>query len=190
MYRGIQNNGPLKGLNSYFVRLQGCNLECKYCNKEDKNQCNIERTPEELARELNPSDDVVITGGEPMLHKDELKEFLRALPDTTAVTIETNGLIRDHTLIPAQYIVSLRIGSVTLPEILEIIRWYQTSTGALYHFKFVVTNYKELKMVSGLINEYIQDEVYLDYLNKDLNVNELIELRELFNYPVFINLGE
>jgi len=85
-----------QGTISTFIRLQGCNLNCAYCDTEYARDPNYgaEMTVEEV---LNYVGDmkcrkVTITGGEPMLQRLELYELLEELKRARYyVSIETNG---------------------------------------------------------------------------------------------------
>ncbi len=73
IFETIQGEGIHAGLPAFFIRLQGCNVGCFFCDEKetwsliDKNY--VELTPEkilEILEALNPNlKHIVITGGEP-----------------------------------------------------------------------------------------------------------------------------
>lgn len=85
-----------QGSLSTFIRLQGCNLKCSYCDtqyawesKEGK-----EMSIDEIIKEIEKlkCKNITITGGEPLLQKDELSKLtLKLLYKRYRITVETNG---------------------------------------------------------------------------------------------------
>ncbi len=110
MFCSIQGEGRFTGKPSIFVRVAGCNLRCVFGNSRcDTPYSSFElekpkwNTVQEAAMafgelfEKNPKvQHVVITGGEPMLYKAQIKEFLSAIQHAEngfIITIETNGTL-------------------------------------------------------------------------------------------------
>lgn len=94
----IQGEGRYSGKPSYFVRLYGCNLRCKYCDSKFSYEADYyELKPEELAYKINKSNvsNLVITGGEPLLQYKEIETLLENLFSEITVEIETNGTINE-----------------------------------------------------------------------------------------------
>jgi 7-carboxy-7-deazaguanine synthase len=107
LFYSIQGEGKRSGVPSFFIRTNSCNLRCKFtgnnlCDtpytswtpEDDKNigEMSIENI---LAKyKKYNSRDVVITGGEPTIQTDELKELCKGLQALNAyITLETNGTI-------------------------------------------------------------------------------------------------
>lgn len=95
IFKSVQGEGAQMGRVCAFVRTQGCNLSCPWCDtKESWGAGNAtEMTPEEIALKVSALgvDFVVITGGEPTIQPD-LAEVMRALHLCGMfVAIETNG---------------------------------------------------------------------------------------------------
>lgn len=110
MFCSIQGEGRFTGKPSIFVRVAGCNLRCVFGNSRcDTPYSSFElekpkwNTVQEAAMafgelfEKNPKiQHIVITGGEPMLYKKQIKEFLSAIQHAEngfIITIETNGTL-------------------------------------------------------------------------------------------------
>lgn len=106
----IQGEGPSMGEPTVFLRLHVCNLRCVWCDayytwnpksKEfwtESKQWTIQQTSENIIKEWgaeNPEIQkrVVITGGEPLLQKDQLDLLMQELGEDWIVEIETNGTI-------------------------------------------------------------------------------------------------
>jgi organic radical activating enzyme len=105
----VQGEGKYTGRLSYFVRMQGCNLKCNWCDTKYalEGKSNEKLKVQELAhilwKSINDGDvyGIVLTGGEPLLYVDQLKEVTRRVLISAPVTaqdvveIETNGLRLD-----------------------------------------------------------------------------------------------
>lgn len=105
-----QGEGRYAGVPSYFIRTTGCNLRCVFkdsiCDTAYSSfhpEKPLYKTKESLLeafKDLTKGHDrvnhVVITGGEPLLQRDALKEFLTdifKIRKDWVVTIETNGTL-------------------------------------------------------------------------------------------------
>lgn len=96
IFKTIQGEGPYAGTPAVFVRLAGCNLQCKLCDTQ-YTEGRVDMSPEDVVREaLEVSDSVarllVLTGGEP--YRQDIGPFiLLALQQGFVVQIETNGTL-------------------------------------------------------------------------------------------------
>lgn len=106
MFTSIQGEGKYSGVPSHFVRVSGCNLRCVFkdsvCDtpySSFKPEKPIANSMEELVQKFklmqmeNPRvKHVVITGGEPLMYRKDLEDFVGAIyDDDMKITIETNG---------------------------------------------------------------------------------------------------
>ncbi len=90
----VQGEGFHQGKAAYFIRLAGCDVGCHWCDvKEswDVNEHGSQKIEDIVAGALqHPSEIVVITGGEPLMHNlDELCRQLQLAGKQTH--IETSG---------------------------------------------------------------------------------------------------
>ena len=96
IFASIQGEGLLIGVQQIFIRFCGCNLSCNYCDTDFSSSFK-EYSADELIDYLksnfdfNTINSVSLTGGEPLLSVDFLKEFLPKLK--LPVYLETNGTI-------------------------------------------------------------------------------------------------
>lgn len=116
----IQGEGKLVGMPSLFIRFAGCNLRCEWHLADgSKSICDTSYASFDLSTARNESVDdvlrlvennlgnirhVVITGGEPFLQPEALKELCKGLKsiDDIYITIESNGTIYDDSI--AEYV--------------------------------------------------------------------------------------
>ncbi len=124
IFHSLQGEGVSIGVPSVFVRCSGCNLQCRWCDteytwnwlgtkyvhdkdrpdhlaKHDRNAVQTRLSPDEVAHAVSlfPCDNVVFTGGEPMLQQDQLTEvarILRAKDREYEFEVETNGTVLPH----------------------------------------------------------------------------------------------
>lgn len=98
IFASIQGEGPYIGCKQVFVRFCNCNLKCNYCDTEFAPDDYFEDfTPVELADYIKRFENVhsiSLTGGEPLLSVDFLKEFL-PLCGGNKIYLETNATLAD-----------------------------------------------------------------------------------------------
>lgn len=150
---GFSNQGGL----ATFVRLQGCNLKCTWCDTEFAQQPlpPLIMSVEDVVKQCT-SRHVIITGGEPLLQLREVEELVNILTgERCFVTIETNGSI-PITIDPARdkynhlrFVVDYKLGSSgmsehMLPEIFE-------SLYSLDVIKFVMKDLQDYRQAKELV---------------------------------------
>lgn len=97
IFESIQGEGPYVGYKQLFVRFCNCNLKCNYCDTEFSSDNDYEQyNPCELADKVNSYNtihSVSLTGGEPLLSAEFLKDFL---PRTDKkIYLETNATLAE-----------------------------------------------------------------------------------------------
>jgi len=98
IFSSIQGEGILIGRRQIFVRFSGCNLDCNYCDTSKSRNPILGDliTKEELINKINnlitpDFHSISLTGGEPLLHSNFIKEFLEQKEYKTL--LETNGTL-------------------------------------------------------------------------------------------------
>lgn len=85
------------GYKQLFVRFCGCNLHCAYCDTEFDVKKAKEYSVDELLEVVNENFDchsVSLTGGEPLLSLDFIKDF--ASKSSLPIYLETNGTLYEN----------------------------------------------------------------------------------------------
>jgi organic radical activating enzyme len=95
IFDSIQGEGWFQGMPATFLRLQGCNLRCPWCDTPqalDRNG-DLTRDVEDVATELlaHIPDVVVVTGGEPLMQMRPLMKLINTLRHDKIFHLETNG---------------------------------------------------------------------------------------------------
>lgn len=106
IFSSIQGEGPYIGYKQLFIRFCNCNLKCNYCDTNFSSESDyFEYDSLTLASEVNKYEDihsVSLTGGEPLLQTDFLKEFLPLV--NKPIYLETNATLPEKLLEIKSYI--------------------------------------------------------------------------------------
>jgi organic radical activating enzyme len=121
VFNSLQGEGLYAGVRQTFIRFAGCNLACQYCDSPQAlmpaKDYRVEQTPgrrdfknfpnpvtveklQELVSLFNKpkgiNHSISLTGGEPLLQVDFLKDFIRLLTNSSPIYLETNGVLPDR----------------------------------------------------------------------------------------------
>ena len=97
MFRSLQGEGPSAGMPAHFLRLQGCDVGCHWCDTKYTWESSGGR---ELAladafaalRALGDAPLLVVTGGEPLTHPGVERLLAAAVGQWPRVEVETSGV--------------------------------------------------------------------------------------------------
>lgn len=144
IFSSIQGEGKYVGCRQIFVRLEGCNLDCTYCDTENEigghahcmveeragthelvpyeNPLSVEQVAEIVARLTGdvPHHSLSITGGEPLLHVPFIKELAAHID--LPIFLETNGTL-DRALAECIDCISHISMDLKLPDVLSAPVW-------------------------------------------------------------------
>ena len=182
----IDGEGPTAGQLATFIRFQGCNLRCEWCDTKysfSKNQITENLSAEEIYGFIKKSKtrNVTLTGGEPLIQQniDSLLEILNNDSSLT-VHIETNGSVdilqyknKYKNLI---FIVDYKLPSSKMTENMLESNLKNVSENDVY--KFVIASTEDLDKAYKVIKECDLDsrcKVYFSPVTGDIDYKEIIE---------------
>ena len=187
----IDGEGPTSGELAVFIRFEGCNLRCTWCDTEYSwnGECAYERqTAEEIYDFIKRSGarNVTLTGGEPLLQKNmfQLLDILKE-DDQLLVHIETNGAIDlttykkryAHTNI--RYIVDYKLPGSGMEKTMKQVNFDLVSKEDVY--KFVIASEEDLHRAYQLTTYYELPSRCLVYYSP---VVESIEPRRIVEFMI------
>ncbi len=93
MFLSIQGEGRTMGLPTVFVRLSGCNLDCRWCDTRYAEEGGSEMSVDDVIAGVigYQTRHVCLTGGEPLWHEETPELISRLLEEGKHVSLETNG---------------------------------------------------------------------------------------------------
>ena len=160
IFASIQGEGVSAGRPSTFVRLSLCNLACTWCDTKYTWDWARYDPAVEIVRTQSTEvvervaalgvENVVITGGEPLMQQDELSDVAEALTSAGhRIEVETNGTFEPRPPLwrhVAQWNVSPKLSNSGNPPARRLLdaslRWFAQSEDAW--FKFVMDSPADL----------------------------------------------
>lgn len=142
IFKTIQGEGPFSGEGAIFIRLEGCNLQCPFCDTDYTGGPRAQSlSADELVAACNKligTDNmslIVITGGEPF--RQDLAALVKALMDSNLrVQIETNGTMAPSDAFKELFRDKYGIGIVVSPKAHYVDDWIFNHA---ISFKYVLT---------------------------------------------------
>lgn len=127
IFSSIQGEGMLLGRRQVFVRFSGCNLNCNYCDTPSSrdsnygNEFSVETLYKKIDELITPDfHSISLTGGEPLLHADFIKDLLEKYNLPTL--LETNGSLPDEITKLTEVIDYVSL-DIKLPEHEAVSNW-------------------------------------------------------------------
>ena len=186
IFHTLQGEGVSAGRPAVFVRLSLCNLHCRWCDtdytwnwegtpfahdrdsepgytKFKQEDQMLDMAPDQVADIVArwPTRRVVLTGGEPMLQQEGLRDLaaeLRARDPAYFFEVETNGTLLPEDSLDrfiGQYNVSPKLENSGNREALRfrppVLEWFAASGKAW--FKFVVSSIEDVAEIRTIINQ-------------------------------------
>lgn len=169
----VQGEGPALGTRCGFVRLGRCNQACVFCDTPftwdwenydpatELTEMSVEQILEHVA--AMHVDNVVLTGGEPLLQKSKLEPLVLAFRDRGWKThVETAGTLAWDTNLIDQWVVSPKLANSGMDEErrlkFDVLRTFAEKHAA---FKFVVVDEADLDEVAVIVERIGTTNVWI-----------------------------
>lgn len=187
-FLSIDGEGPTSGELAVFIRFQGCNLRCSWCDTTyswDKESISEILSAKEIYEYITENDviNVTLTGGEPLIQEniDELLTLLNS-EDKLKIHIETNGAVdiesfkKKHIGKNISYIVDFKLPSSKMSEKMNLNNLKVVDNNDVY--KFVVGSKEDLEMAYDIIIKYDLTSkclVYLSPVSGNIDMQDIVE---------------
>lgn len=162
IFRSLQGEGKNQGKSCLFIRLAGCNLNCRWCDtayaRTGGREVILDIILEQVWRSNPPY--VCITGGEPLQQADELEQLLISLHRRgTVIDIETNGTLAFERMQPyASICMDVKCPSSGEQSNLTLLKTIRPQDCV----KFVVMDEADCRYAQDIITTYpIRGEIFL-----------------------------
>jgi len=185
-FLSIDGEGPSSGELATFIRFQGCNLRCSWCDTtyswDKKSICEV-LNAKEIYDYIKETDaiNVTLTGGEPLIQEniDELLTLLN-IDYNLKIHIETNGAVDIEPFKKRykniSYIVDFKLPSSKMSDKMNLNNLKVVEENDVY--KFVVGSNDDLQMAYDIIGKYDLTSKCLVYLSPvlgNIDMQEIVE---------------
>jgi len=156
IFFSIEGEGIEIGKPEIFIRLAGCNLRCKWCDTEYALENGKEMSINGIIQEVSryPCKNVSVTGGEPLLQKEELFKLVKKLKNMDYwIQINTNGTIFDEDIFKQVDLISMdcKCPSSGMKSDLEVLKRTKELFNFKTQFKFVITGKKDYRYAKKIL---------------------------------------
>ncbi len=198
IFHSIEGEGIAIGKPEVFVRLSGCNLRCRWCDTkytwEDGEEMSVDQVIDKI--KSYPCANVSITGGEPLLQKEELLKLLKSLKESGYwIQLNTNGTIFDSKLFENIDLITMdcKCPSSGEESDMEVIKKTISAFEPKTQIKFVVSDEKDYRYAKDTISAVLGNfnhVVFQPEWDSRGFVNRLIELikRDKLDVRVLLQL--
>ena len=169
IFESLQGEGINIGENQLFIRFSGCNLNCNYCDTNHSKEISTLWDSGKLLAEIEnfKGKTIALTGGEPLLHTEFLKEILPKVEKS--IYLETNGTLPDKLA-----------EIIDLVDIVAMDIKLQSSTGQENKFeaneKFAQIASQKIAFIKVVFDENIKDE----------EIKATIEIAKKYNLTIIL----
>lgn len=197
----IQGEGYYAGTPSLLIRFSGCNILCAVCDSVFSHTETPKLDIHDALKFINenPTHDIIITGGEPMLHQHDIGRIIDAASSNVKITVETNGTIYPDQLIFKRFLIPKALLWSVSPKFdtfkLDVIKRFSFENSNV-QFKFVISDLEnDIEAIRHLIDKrYISIThlpVFVQPDNTGLNSDKYIKAcRNLADYLIDNNLND
>lgn len=161
IFYSIQGESSHQGYPCVFIRLQGCNLRCSWCDTKYAQDMDGGKEME-ISEVINKvkaynCNYVCITGGEPLLQKEEVKKLIKGLNRNGIynISIETNGsIVRNvdaDNMYDAWYVIDVKLPSSGMYSKMNLKNIQSLMLGDEY--KFVIADKDDYEIAKRLAKQ-------------------------------------
>ncbi|MEM0284787.1 MAG: 7-carboxy-7-deazaguanine synthase QueE [Sulfolobales archaeon] len=191
IFASVQGEGPSLGVPAVFLRLAQCNLSCLWCDTKYAwsvgEDVPVDRVVEEiltLLRTYSKIKLVVITGGEPLLQRDDVRELIVRLKEKieyVEVEVETNCTIDPSSVLEVvdRLIVSPKLANSGMPEDLRKcstrFKDLPDSMKSKVYLKFVIEDARDLSEVEEIVRFFGVSSSSVFLMPQASSIEELTE---------------
>lgn len=153
IFYSVEGETSLVGKPAVFVRLAGCNLECRWCDtaRRKGKKKKLSEVLAEVAEYTCPV--VVITGGEPLLQKGSLNLMRELISRDYKVVLETNGS-KEISQVPEKVKIILDIKTPSSGETEKMDFSNIKRLRKKDELKFVIADRRDFNWSCNVIREY------------------------------------
>jgi len=189
IFKSIQGEGSNIGRICTFIRLDGCNLKCKWCDTKNPPK-STEMDVFEIMDNIKTFNCkyITITGGEPLIHADIRTLIVLLKINEYTVNIETNGTMMLPKIDGIHYTVDIKTPSSKMVGHFNDKILNQVSS-IDREYKFIISNVEDFEWSINFIKDnFTNMRLHKIYFN---NAWDNVEFRERLNLLIklVINSG-
>ena len=162
IFYSIEGEGIEVGRPEVFIRLAGCNLRCNWCDTKyalnDGKEISIDEIIQEARR--HSVKNISITGGEPLLQREELVELVEELKELNYwIQINTNGTIFDQKIFELVDLITMdyKCPSSGMKSDFQVLVRTKNSFGSKLQLKFVISNEGDYQYARDIVLNSFKD---------------------------------
>lgn len=160
IFWSFEGEGIEIGKPEIFIRLAECNLRCDWCDTKYSWNPGREMSIDEIVTQAAgyPCNNASITGGEPLLQKEELLELVHRLKRSGYwIQLNTNGTIFDNKVFESVDLVTMdcKCPSSGMKSDLAVLKKVVSLFSAKSQFKFVISNEEDYHYTKEIISSLL-----------------------------------
>jgi len=161
IFYSIEGEGIEIGRPQIFIRLAMCNLRCAWCDTKYSWNNGKEMTVSEIINEIAkyPCKSVSITGGEPLLQREELFELIQWLKKLGYwIQINTNGTIYDEKIFELVDLVSMdcKCPSSGMKSDFDTLKKTKGLFASKSQFKLIISDEEDYRFAKNVVRTLLQ----------------------------------
>jgi 7-carboxy-7-deazaguanine synthase len=184
IFYSIEGEGIEIGRPEIFIRLAGCNLKCTWCDTKYALENGKEMSIKEIVEEVSkyPCKSVSITGGEPLLQKEELLELVNQVKTLGYwIQVNTNGTLFDEEIFRLVDLISMdcKCPSSAMKSDFNVLEKTLKLFELKTQFKFIVSNVKDYEYAKEIVSSFLHgasNVIFQPEWNSRKFVKELVGL--------------